>query len=62
MEQAIMNDLGFPILSTLIFLPIASAALLLLINRSNENLIRWFSLIISTVTFIISIPLFTEFN
>ena len=57
-----MNDLGFPILSTLIFLPIAGAALLLLINRSNENLIKWFSLIVSTTVFIISIPLFTEFN
>lgn len=62
MEQAIMNNLGFPILSTLIFLPIAGAALLLLINRSNENLIKWFSLIVSTMVFIISIPLFTEFN
>ena len=57
-----MNNLGFPILSTLIFLPIAGAALLLLINRSNENLIKWFSLIVSTTVFIISIPLFTEFN
>ncbi len=62
MEQVIMNDLGFPILSTLIFLPIAGAALLLLISRSNENLIKWLSLIVSTAAFIISIPLFTEFN
>jgi len=62
MEQAIMNDLGFPILSTLIFLPIAGAALLLLISRSNENLIKWVSLIVSITVFIISIPLFTEFN
>ncbi|HBR22088.1 MAG TPA: NADH-quinone oxidoreductase subunit M [Nitrospiraceae bacterium] len=62
MEQAIMNNLGFPILSTLIFLPIAGAALLLLISRSNESLIKWFSLIVSITVFIISIPLFTEFN
>jgi NADH-quinone oxidoreductase subunit M len=62
MEQAIMNNLGFPILSTLIFLPIAGAALLLLINRSKENLIKWVSLIVSITVFIISIPLFTEFN
>ena len=57
-----MNNLGFPILSTLIFLPIAGAALLLLINRPNENLIKWFSLIVSITAFIISIPLFMEFN
>ena len=62
MEQAIMNNLNFPILSILIFLPVAGAALLLLINRSNENLIKWLSLIVSTAAFIISIPLFTEFN
>ena len=62
MEQTIMNNLGFPILSTLIFLPIAGAALLLLISRSNENLIKWFSLIVSIAAFIISIPLFAEFN
>ncbi|OGW32266.1 MAG: NADH-quinone oxidoreductase subunit M [Nitrospirae bacterium GWF2_44_13] len=57
-----MNNLGFPILSTLIFLPVAGAALLLLISRSNENLIKWFSLIVSIAAFIISIPLFAEFN
>ncbi|MEK7865015.1 MAG: NADH-quinone oxidoreductase subunit M, partial [Nitrospirota bacterium] len=57
-----MNNLGFPILSTLIFLPIAGAALLLLINRPSENLIKWFSLIVSIAAFIISIPLFVEFN
>ncbi|MDI6743810.1 MAG: NADH-quinone oxidoreductase subunit M [Thermodesulfovibrionales bacterium] len=62
MGQAIANNLGFPILSTLIFLPVAGAALLLLISRSKENLIKWFSLIVSTAVFIISIPLFTEFN
>jgi len=62
MEQAIMNDLNFPILSALIFLPVAGAALLLLISRSNESLIKWISLIVSTAAFIISIPLFTEFN
>jgi len=62
MEQAIMNNLSFPILSTLIFLPVAGAALLLLINRSNENLIKWLSLIVSIAAFIISIPLFTEFK
>ncbi|PIX88261.1 MAG: NADH-quinone oxidoreductase subunit M, partial [Nitrospirae bacterium CG_4_10_14_3_um_filter_44_29] len=57
-----MNDLNFPILSALIFLPVAGAALLLLISRSNESLIKWISLIVSTAAFIISIPLFTEFN
>ena len=62
MEQAIMNKLGFPILSTLIFLPIAGAILLFFMPRAKESLIKWAGLIISLATFALSIPLFTEFN
>jgi NADH-quinone oxidoreductase subunit M len=62
MEQAMTNSLGFPILSTLIFLPVAGAALLLLIPRSQEGLIRVFTLVLSVITFIISLPLFTKFD
>jgi len=62
MEQVIMNNLGFPILSTLIFLPVAGAALLLLVSRSKENLIKWLSLAVSIITFVLSIPLFTSFD
>jgi NADH-quinone oxidoreductase subunit M len=61
MEQ-IMNNLGYPILSTLIFLPIAGAVILLFIRRSHETLIKWTSLIVSVITFILSIPLFTNFD
>jgi len=62
MEQVIMNKSGFPILSALIFLPIAGALLLLLINRTKEALIKWLSLIVSIAAFILSIPLFTNFD
>jgi NADH-quinone oxidoreductase subunit M len=53
---------GFPILSILIFLPIAGAVLLLLISRSQEALIKWVSLLVSIAAFIVSIPLFTNFD
>jgi len=62
MEQVMNNSLGFPILSTLIFLPIAGAALLLLINRSKEELVKWVSLGISIITFMVSLLLFTNFD
>jgi NADH-quinone oxidoreductase subunit M len=62
MEQVIMNNLGFPILSTLIFLPVAGAALLLLIPRSQETLIKWAALAVSILNFCLSIPLFTHFD
>jgi len=62
MEQVMTNSVGFPILSTLIFLPIAGAALLLLIKRSNEGLIKWVSLGVSIAAFLVSLPLFTNFD
>ena len=62
MEQVMTNSLGFPILSTLIFLPVAGAALLLLIPRSREGLIKVFTLVLSVITFLISLPLFTKFD
>lgn len=62
MEQVMTNSVGFPILSTLIFLPLAGAALILLINRSKEDLIKWVSLGISIITFLVSLLLFTNFD
>ncbi|MBI5187997.1 MAG: NADH-quinone oxidoreductase subunit M [Nitrospirae bacterium] len=62
MEQVIMNNLNYPILSTIIFLPVFGALLLLLISRSRESLIKWVALTVTIVTFILSIPLFTNFD
>lgn len=66
MEQTLINSMGstmgFPILSTLIFLPVVGAALILLINRANESLAKWAALLFSVATFLVSIPLFTNFN
>ena len=62
MEQVMNNSLGFPILSTLIFLPVAGAALLLLISRSKEKLVKWVSLGISIITFLVSLLLLTNFD
>ncbi|MEJ2684084.1 MAG: NADH-quinone oxidoreductase subunit M [Candidatus Sulfobium sp.] len=57
-----LNSTGFPILSTLIFLPVAGAALLLVMQRSRETLIKWIALAVSLLDFFISIPLFTGFD
>lgn len=62
MEQILMNELGYPILSTLIFLPIAGAAVILLFSRAQEGLIKWFALVVSLITFILSLPLFSRFD
>lgn len=62
MEEVIMNKLDYPILSTIIFLPVLGSILLVLINRSSELFIKWIALIVSTATFILSLPLFFNFD
>jgi NADH-quinone oxidoreductase subunit M len=58
----IINRLDYPILSTLIFLPVIGAFIILLSSRAQETLIKWVALLVSLLTFILSIPLFTEFD
>lgn len=62
MEQVIMNSLDYPILSTIIFLPVLGALLLTLISRSQESVIKWGALIFALLTFILSLPLFINFD
>jgi NADH-quinone oxidoreductase subunit M len=57
-----MSIINEYILSLVIFVPIAGGALLLLINRSNEALIKWSALLLSLATFALSITLFTGFD
>jgi len=62
MEQVIMNQLGYPILSTVIFLPVFGALLILLNRRSWELLTKWIALGTGIATFLLSAPLFTNFD
>ncbi len=62
MEQTMNNAMGFPILSALIFLPLAGAAIILLMNRANDRGIKLVSLAVSIATFALSLPLFTNFD
>jgi NADH-quinone oxidoreductase subunit M len=57
-----MNQLSFPILSTLIFVPLVGAVLLLFVNRRHEAFIKSFTLIFTLVEFAISLPLFLRFD
>ncbi|HMK56575.1 MAG TPA: NADH-quinone oxidoreductase subunit M [Dissulfurispiraceae bacterium] len=56
------KDLPYPILSTLIFFPILGAVLVLLTSRARATQIKWTALIVSLVTFLLALPLFTNFN
>ncbi len=55
-------EIGYPILSTVIFLPIVGGLLLMLIGRRQETLIKFWALAVSVITFVLSLPLFTNFD
>ena len=57
-----MTIFGIPILSLLIFFPIAGAIVLLFINKEKPGTIRAITLIFSLIEFIISLPLFFAFD
>ena len=44
-------------LSIILFTPLAGALILLLVNKQNENAIRWIANIVALVGFAISVPL-----
>ena len=52
-----------PLLSLVIWVPIIGGLLVLAVGRGkNDNAARWAALLVSIVTLLLSIPLFTEFN
>jgi NADH-quinone oxidoreductase subunit M len=55
-------NLGYPVLTSLIFTPVIGALILLFVNRKHENFIRFISLGVSLLTFLLSLPLFTHFD
>jgi len=57
-----MTIFGIPILSLLIFFPIAGAIVLLFINKEKPGTIRAITLIFSLIEFLISLPLFFAFD
>jgi len=49
-------------LSIVLFLPLAGALVLLLVNKQNENAIRWIANVVAFLGFVVSIPLWFWFN
>ncbi len=54
--------MGYPVLSTVIFLPVIGALILLFISRRQEVAIKGISLLFTTATFLLSLPLFFNFD
>jgi len=53
---------GLPLLSILIWLPIIGGILLLVLGDKKPEVTKRFALLVAAVTFLLSIPLYTNFN
>ena len=56
------NVANFPLLSLILFTPLAGAVVLLFVTKQNENAIRWIANIVAFVGFLISVPLWFWYN
>jgi NADH-quinone oxidoreductase subunit M len=50
------------LISTITFLPAAGAVIVLMLPRKSHSLIRWFSMLVTLVTFAVSIKVLTSFE
>lgn len=60
MDFLIMNEMGFPILSALIFLPLAGALILLCIP--GDAAAKYWALLVTAATALLSLPLYWNFD
>ena len=60
MESIIINNLSYPVLSACTFLPLAGAIIMLFLKRGP--FIKWFALVTTIATFIISLPIYKHFD
>ena len=58
----INNALSYPVLSTVIFLPVAGALLMALVGRKHEGLIKAMALIFTIADFAASLPIYFNFD
>ncbi|MBW2308642.1 MAG: NADH-quinone oxidoreductase subunit M [Deltaproteobacteria bacterium] len=57
-----MNQLGFPILSFLIFFPLAAVLILLFVDRKSHGVLRGITLGTALINFLVSLMLFFTFH
>jgi NADH-quinone oxidoreductase subunit M len=57
----VSNAANFPILSLILFTPLAGAVLLLFVNKRSENAIRWIANLFAFAGFLVSLPLWFWF-
>ena len=60
MEDIILNNLHYPILTITILLPLAGSLVILFLKKDVQ--IKWFSLFVTIMTFILAVPLYIYFD
>ena len=60
MEDIIINNLDYPVLTVGTFLPLAGALIMLFLKRGP--FIKWFALATTVATFIVSLPIYKHFD
>lgn len=60
MEDIILNQLDYPILTVTVFLPVIGALIILFMRKAST--IRWIALIVTNATFIAALPLLSNFD
>ena len=55
-------NMTYPLLSLVIFLPLGGAVVLMLLPRGNPSLAKIWALVLTIIEFIVSLPLFFNFN
>ncbi len=55
-------EAGYPVLSVVIFTPIVGGLLMMLLSRRAEGLIKFWALVVTVITFVLSLPLYTNFD
>ena len=56
------NTANFPLLSLILFTPLAGAVLLLFVNKHREETIKWIANIVAATGFLVSVPLWFWYN
>jgi len=60
MENIIFNQLNYPVLSVIVFLPVIGSLFVLFLK--NNNAIRWTALVVTTAVLLLALPVLSNFD
>jgi len=55
-------NVGYPLLTVVIFFPLVGVLLILFVDKENKEVIRWIALVTTIIEFLLSLPLYFRFH